>query len=212
MSDATSRVTEALISSGSNERNGNWNCPGPLHGRGDLKPGLHVAYDGRGVALTCHVGCTTAQILDAIGLTYKDLFDEPLEKREPLYYKYLDSDGEVLFAKLKHFPKRYSIKHPNGDGSWQDGIAKGTPRVIYNLPSVIAGVKAGETIWIVEGEKDADRLATLGKIATTNFEGASIGKSKWKPEYSEFLLGAKNVVIVADRDDVGAVQDYGQGR
>jgi hypothetical protein len=75
--------------------------------------------------------------------------------------------------------------------------------VIYNLPAVIRAVKDGETIWITEGEKDADRLMSMGCTATTNFEGASIGKSKWKPEYSEYLSGAKAVHIIADRDEVG---------
>src|SRR5260370_406398 len=58
-------------------------------------------------------------------------------------------------------------------------------------------------IWCVEGESDAEGLISMGLIATTNFEGASIGKPKWRSEYSEWLAGSGLINIVADRDPVG---------
>jgi hypothetical protein len=67
------------------------------------------------------------------------------------------------------------------------------------------GGQSGWTIYIVEGEKDADAINALDSggefFATTTPMGA---KAKWLPEYTSFLKGA-NVVIVADRDysDVG---------
>jgi hypothetical protein len=141
--------------------------------------------------------------MTAIDLKPSEAFDEPLARPEPIYYKYLSADSEVLFAKLRYEPKRFSIKHPVNGSGWEDGIAEGTPRVIYNLPQVKAAVAAGDPIWIVEGEKDCLRLAELGETATCNFEGASIGRTKWKSEYTEMLRGATSVNIVADRDDPG---------
>lgn len=201
---AEDRVISALNAAGCSQRyGGNWNCPGPMHGNGDRNPSLHMGYNGRTVALKCHTGCDIRDILSAIGLEMTDLFDEPMTKPEPVYYRYLDADGEVLFAKLRYEPKRFSIKHPVNGSGWEDGIPKGTPRVIYNLPQVLAAAKMGETIWVVEGEKDCDRLAKEGVTATCNFEGASVGKPKWHSEYSEWFAGSGLVNIVADRDPVG---------
>ncbi|MGQ0849829.1 MAG: hypothetical protein ACT4OP_12095 [Actinomycetota bacterium] len=45
-------------------------------------------------------------------------------------------------------------------------------RVLYRLPEVLA---VSGTIYVGEGEKDADRLASLGLIATTNPMGAGSG-------------------------------------
>jgi len=63
----------------------------------------------------------------------------------------------------------------------------------------------------VEGEKDADRLAALGLIATTSIEGAwqPGQKPKWKPAYTEQLAGAVCVVLLPDHDEAGrAYMDY----
>lgn len=63
---------------------------------------------------------------------------------------------------------------------------------------MLAAVEARETIWLVEGEKDADILIEHGLAPTTNPGGAG----KWRDEYSEMLRGAK-VVILPDNDDSG---------
>jgi putative DNA primase/helicase len=77
--------------------------------------------------------------------------------------------------------------------------------VLYRLPELLSADPA-EAIYVVEGEKDVDRLRTLGFVATTNVGGASKsknGRSKWKPEYSQSLKG-RDVVILPDNDDVGS--------
>jgi len=53
-------------------------------------------------------------------------------------------------------------------------------------------------VYLVEGEKDADRLASLGLVATCNAGGAG----KWRKEHSEFLRG-RHVVVLPDNDDAG---------
>ena len=70
-------------------------------------------------------------------------------------------------------------------------------KVLYRLPELLAADPT-QTVFVVEGEKDADRLAGLGLVATTNVGGAG----KWKPEYSEALRG-RNVVILRDNDEAG---------
>ena len=49
--------------------------------------------------------------------------------------------------------------------------------LLYRLPEVIQAVKAGETVFICEGEKDVDRLRSLGLTATTNAGGPESGKN-----------------------------------
>ena len=58
--------------------------------------------------------------------------------------------------------------------------------------------KPEEPIFIVEGEKDADRLASIGLVATTNFDGAG----KWLPTYNMHFYG-RTVWIIPDNDDAG---------
>ena len=52
-------------------------------------------------------------------------------------------------------------------------------------------------------------MTGMGLTATCNFEGGGTGKSKWKPEYSEWLRGASIVVVIADRDDPGVAHAKG---
>ncbi len=53
-------------------------------------------------------------------------------------------------------------------------------------------------MFIVEGEKDVDRLRTLGFTVTCN----PMGAGKWRAEYNVALTG-RNVVILADNDKPG---------
>ena len=55
-----------------------------------------------------------------------------------------------------------------------------------------------DTVYIVEGEKDADNLSKLGLVATT----CPMGAGKWRNEYNQYLKG-KNIVIIPDNDGVG---------
>jgi hypothetical protein len=79
-------------------------------------------------------------------------------------------------------------------GSW---VCEGmpTPRPLYRLPSVLA---TSETVYVAEGEKAADALASLGLCVTTSPNGSkSAAKADWTP------LRGRRVVIVPDRDEPG---------
>lgn len=85
---------------------------------------------------------------------------------------------------------------PEDKVEWFSGMG-GHPPMLYRLPD-IARAMADDPIFIVEGEKDADALASLGLIATTNSNGAG----KWRDSFSRSLAG-RDVAILPDKDDVG---------
>lgn len=108
-------------------------------------------------------------------------------------YDYTDENGKLLFQVCRFEPKKFSQRRPDGRSGWIWNL-QGVRRVLYRLPEV---VKA-EQVFVCEGEKDADRLRSLGLVATT----APMGAGKWRPEYSEALRG-KHVVILPDADEPG---------
>ena len=86
------------------------------------------------------------------------------------------------------------------DGSaWRLGLG-GARRLLYRLPEII-GSPATAQIFIVEGEKDADRLAGLGLVATTN----PFGAGKWGQLDQACLnyLRGHPLVIIPDNDEHG---------
>lgn len=127
-------------------------------------------------------------------MTTADLFDE--KPREVARYNYTGTDGMVKFAKIRMEPKSFAIMHPTDTG-WEYGI-NGSERPLYRLSDISWAVSQGYPVYVVEGEKDADRLNNMGLTATCNFGGAD----EWRDEYADFLKGA-DVIIVADRDEPG---------
>lgn len=78
------------------------------------------------------------------------------------------------------------------------------PTYLYRLKHVLEAAKEERTVWLCEGEKDADNLGRVkgpnGKHLTTTCQ--PMGAGKWKPEYTEWLKGAR-VKMVLDRDLAG---------
>jgi hypothetical protein len=206
---AVSKVGAALRDHGSriDSHRGYWMVQCPVHE--DRKASLSLAQGDAGAVLYCQAGCETSAILDVLKLGWADLFDEPRKAREQAprrvvaEYKYTDEDGELLFVKVRYEPKDFRVKRPDGRGGWTYKLG-GTRRVMYRLPDVLAAIRDRKTVFLVEGEKDADRLAGLGYTATCNFDGAAKAgyRPKWRPEYGDMLREA-DVVIVRDRDEAG---------
>lgn len=110
-------------------------------------------------------------------------------------YSYRDgASGELLYQKVRLEPKSFRQRRPVGNGwAWRlDDV----PRVLYRLPELIAA-DPEEPVFYVEGEKDADRLAALGLVATT-----AGGAADWRPEMARSLRG-RDVVILPDNDAPG---------
>jgi len=193
-------VIDALAARGRKPRsNGTgWNAQCPAHD--DNNPSLSVTQGDQGVVFYCHAGCDPAAIVAALGLNMRDLFDTPISNGSgdiTATYDYVDEQGTLLFQVVRKPGKQFLQRRPDGDGSWIWKLGD-TRRVLYRLPEVIAAVTNGDTVFVVEGEKDADRLTAEGFVATCNPHGAG----KWRSDYNTTLKGA-NVVIVADRDNPG---------
>ena len=180
------------------------------HGRGydaccpahdDHTPSLSInPGTNGGVVLHCHAGCTAEAIVAALGLTLADLMPEPMPTMKPSIvatYDYTDEDGQLLYQVVRMQPKTFRQRKPNARGDW-DWSLNGTRRVLFHLPKVIEAVSLGQTIYIVEGEKDVLALEALGLTATTNPAGAG----KWKSEYNVWLDGA-TIYIIPDNDAPG---------
>jgi hypothetical protein len=70
--------------------------------------------------------------------------------------------------------------------------------VLYRLPELLQANPA-HWVFIVEGEKDVDRLHSEGLIATT----CPMGAGKWDDNYSEFLNDRSKVCVIPDNDEAG---------
>lgn len=116
-----------------------------------------------------------------------------IDYKEVCAYDYTDENGRLLYQKVRYEPKTFKQRQKNSDGQWVWGM-DGVRRVLYRLPEVVAT----PDLFLVEGEKDADSLVSLGFVATTNTEGSS----QWLDSYSDYLKG-KNVVVIPDNDDPG---------
>jgi hypothetical protein len=115
-------------------------------------------------------------------------------------YVYRDRQGWPLYRVDRFEPKTFRVHHAathdSGGTLWKPGLGK-TERVLYRLPELAAAPR-GARVYVCEGEKDADALASLGLIATTNFGGAG----NWNNDDSQQLLEF-DVVILPDNDDPG---------
>lgn len=116
-------------------------------------------------------------------------------------YDYVDEEGQRLFEVVRYEPKDFRQRHKvNGRWIWN---IKDVRLVLYHLPEVIAAAANDEEVWIVEGEKDADRLSELGLVATCN----PMGAGKWDDSYASVLQSAR-VAIIQDRDAHGRGQKH----
>jgi 5S rRNA maturation endonuclease (ribonuclease M5) len=207
---AIDRVLAPLRERGEVKNRGQgWRCLCPAHP--DTNPSLDVDYrDGRVLLICRSRDCSAAAIASALGLTLADLFDGALperlsfEERIVRTYDYRDEQGELLFQTVRLWApppknKDFRQRRPDGKGEWIWKL-DGTRRVLYRLPELVAAGRQDCAGWVfvVEGEKDADRLANLGLVATTN----PMGAGKWRNEYAQFLRG-RRVVILPDNDEPG---------
>jgi hypothetical protein len=120
---------------------------------------------------------------------------------------YRDRGGVIRFGKMRNPPGREpKCWHCHPDkGVWKKGLVKGTDtKILYRADEVAGAIEADREIAIVEGEKGADRLWSIGLAATTNAHGASDdrAKPKWYAAHSEQLRNAR-IVVLNDNDAPG---------
>ena len=124
--------------------------------------GSHKEVDDGAALLYCHAGCETEDVVAALGLQMKDLFVERGRHVEA-YYEYRDEKEEVLYRVVRFKPKGFTQERWTADMGFVSGL-QDTRRVLYNLPAVLGEEK--EPIYLVEGEKDVERLRAEGVVAT----------------------------------------------
>ncbi len=112
-------------------------------------------------------------------------------------YKYRNAFGTVVFETVRFVPKDFRQRRPIGNGKFKWNL-EGVELVLYDLPHLLTSAK-GRTVYICEGEKDADNLGVEELVATT----CPLGSEKWRESYSECLAGCKpaRIAILQDNDD-----------
>lgn len=179
-----------------------WITSCPAHD--DRRPSLRIREGEDGLALVyCHAGCSLNEICRSLGISESQLFvPRKVDATKPAVvarYDYRDESGALLYQVLRYPPKDFRQRRPDGRGGWVWKLA-GVKRVIYRLPELLEarGSRPEDWVFVVEGEKDVDRLRAAGLVATCNPGGAG----KRQRDYSEVLRGAR-VCVVADKDEAG---------
>ena len=185
-------------------------APGPNHSPKDRS--LSVRIDDKapdGVVVHSFSGddwqAAKDYVRERIGLPAFGSQDRQIRTGRPQIvreYVYRDETGAPYLKVTKKRDDAGKKEFPQSRweaGAWRPGAPKG-PRIPYRLPELIAAPEA--PVWIVEGEKDADNLAALGLVATTNPMGAPHWIVKGKDDLSGWFRG-RDVVILPDNDDVG---------
>ena len=199
--------------------NGNWlaSCPVAGHGRGngDKNPSLSITENNGKLLFHCHGGCDQHSVFDAVrernllpniqrqeyslALIKGELMTMPTLEQE---WEYKDEQGDTLFVKRRfkvdtEKGKTYSLHKVDAAGRRQ-GSMTGARIVPYRLPELINAREAGRAIYLVEGEKAADALISIGAIATTSHAGAS----HWPADITQYFTDAV-VIVVPDCDAPG---------
>ena len=197
--------------------NGQWvaSCPVPSHGKGngDKNPSLSININDEGKPLFhCHGGCSQEEVFSTIRAL--NLLPELLEKPDPLAnikpiprnileqeWAYQDEDRQTVFVKQRYkvgeSGKTYRLYKVDSDGRRSTSL--GDARIVpYNLPALLDAKTAGRNIFLVEGEKAADAIKSIGMIATTTHTGAG----SWPAAITEYFAGAQ-VIILPDNDVPG---------
>jgi hypothetical protein len=168
---------------------------------------VKVAADGK-TLLHCFVGCPVERITSAVEMRVGDLGASAatgtngsgnghvIRRREIAAYDYRDERGELLYQVVRFDPKDFRPRRPDGAGGWTWDL-KGVRRVVYRLDELAEQRR----VFLVEGEKDADRLRALDLPATTTPSGAE----SWRDEYAQQIraAGVEEAVIIPDNDPAG---------
>lgn len=192
------------------------------HKHGDENSSLSVTLDPNSgkILVYCHTGCDFNEICSMLKIKSGELSPDPAgaDKRRDFLKWYASQNGMILESIYTYDYGNFAdglakVRFRKSDGKkdfrWirNDANAKsgykmtheGCPHRLY-----FAGDPTASTVFIVEGEKDADRLHRLsGYTAISAENGASVSQGgKWRGEYTEQLEG-RSVYILWDNDEVG---------
>ena len=175
---AYERILDALGEHGSRVRMNGTSAMAQCPSHPDQTPSLSLRRIEGSVLLHCHAACEVDDVLAALRLGRRDLYDEV----GGATYRY--DDGRTV--------------HRSPDKRFHQSGNTGSRPQLYRLSQVVEAVAAKTVVFVTEGEKDVHALESLGAVATCSPQGASnAGKADWSP-----LHGA-HVIIVPDRDEAG---------
>src|SRR5262249_28024084 len=152
----------------------------------DSTPSLHIrpgkAGSKRLFTFRCYAGCEPDRILEALGLTWADIYGDEHRAMDSKQgksdlgalaaeYVYRDEAGAPLSGALrleKDGKKASSQQRADGTGGWLKGKKNmaGCRRVVYGWPQVLAA-EEDTAVYFVEGEKAVDRLRAHGVVVVT---------------------------------------------
>lgn len=189
--DSFDRIERALRANGSkitNQRDSSFMAQCPAHDDGN--PSLAVTRAKDSTLIHCFAGCDHSQILDAIGLQPRDLFDDPGNLPR---YRYSDEHGDLN----RWVERKYNQR--TGKKTFTQTVKQKGQVILYSLAAVSDTVSKGGTVYFVEGEKDAENGHYLtGKTFTTAPQGAgNVHKADMSP------LSGAHVVAIVDLDKAG---------
>lgn len=185
--------------------NGQYTAKCPCHDDRRNSLSISVGDDGK-TLLHCHTNkCKPEDIVRAKGLTMRDLFTD-----SKIYPEYKDENpgkwefvatykyGNDIFKyrKKRGDDKSFSWKHRDEQGKWV--WKKPAGKLLYTAGDTF---QAGQTVIVVEGEKDTDSLHRLGYAAACGPDGA--GNGKWRDYADQEPLRGCRVYVLPDNDDVG---------
>jgi hypothetical protein len=121
-------------------------------------------------------------------------------------YDYTELDGTLLYQNVRYWTDHESIdgtwdktfrtRMPDGKGDWKWSLASlNKRRVLYKWPELIKYPDA--TVFVCEGEKDADRITPLQCCAVT-----VCGDTHWAQDCVQALAG-RDIFILQDNDTKG---------
>lgn len=131
--------------------------------------------------------------------------DLPAESKLVATYTYQRADGTPDVHVDRWEPgeeRRSKTFRPRLESAKSYGLPGDHPRVLYRLPEVLAAVDSGRTVYLCEGEKDADTAHGAFGVCATTMLGGTGGWSAVK-DHAVALLHGATVVIVADADTGG---------
>jgi hypothetical protein len=117
-------------------------------------------------------------------------------------WEYLDEHGVVLFVKQRFWTsdakgKTYKLLRVMEDGTRQASML-GARVIPYRLSDVLYASRKNKPVFICEGEKAADALASIGVFTSTSHTGAG----SW-PAANSTWFADLNIVLVPDNDAPG---------
>src|SRR5262249_22315106 len=135
-------------------------CPGPGHSPEDRSLSVKLNASGDGIVVHSFSGDDIIVCKDHVRaklgmapFTPKRKSNGSARKAIAATYNYVDECGELLYQVVRYEPKDFRQRRPDGNGGWTWKLDE--RRVVYRWPELLKFPDG--TVFVTEGEKDADR-------------------------------------------------------